>query len=67
MATKQATDIRDTILEYLKADERTLGYLSTKSGIPYGTLYSIFIQRTFDLNDERLSKINEGLGTDFKS
>lgn len=51
-------DTRDIILEWMKAEERTLAWLSKKSGIKYGTLYSIFIQRTYDLNEEKLSQIN---------
>jgi predicted transcriptional regulator len=65
MAKTLIKDTRDIILEWLEAEERTLAWLSTKSTIPYGTLYSIFKQRTFDLNEERLKLINDGTNKSF--
>ena len=66
MATKEIVDVRDTILKHLEDDHRNLKYLTLVTGIPYGTLYSCFIQRTFGLTDENLEKINTSLSTDFK-
>ncbi len=66
MAEQVEIDVRDTILSHLKEDERDLAWLARKTDIPYATLYSIFIQRTFNLNEERLEKINEILGTTLK-
>lgn len=60
------TDVRDLISDYLKEDERSLRWLSEKSGIPYGTMYSCFTQRLFKLNEDNLEKINTALGTNFK-
>ncbi len=66
MAEQVEIDVRDVILSHLKDDERDLAWLARKTDIPYATLYSIFIQRTFNLNEERLEKINEILGTTLK-
>lgn len=66
MAVKEIIDVRDTILKHLEDDHRNLKYLTTVTGIPYGTLYSCFIQRTFSLTDENLEKINTSLNTEFK-
>lgn len=67
--TINITDANEAILlaiqnELVKQD-RTLAWLSRKTGIPYPTLYSIFIHKTFALGD-RLQDINEALGTDIK-
>ena len=56
---------RQVIWDYLKEIERDLGWLAKKTDIPYATLYSIFVQKTFNLNKERLEKINEVLETNF--
>lgn len=66
MATKKITDPRDLIKEHLKKIVRPLKWLSTVTDIPYGTIYGIFEQDTMELTQERLDKINEGLGTSFK-
>lgn len=66
MPTKEIIDVRDDILKHLEDDHRTLKYLSLVTGIPYGTLYSCFTQRTFGLTDENLEKINISLSTQFK-
>jgi len=58
-------DIRDEIPDYLKEIERDLAWLQRKTEIPYSTLYSIFVQKTFGLNQERLDIINEVLETSF--
>lgn len=59
------TDVRDLILKKLKEIERNLNWLSRKTDISYGTLYSCFIQKTFQLSQENLDKINNTLQTDF--
>ena len=56
---------RQVIWDYLKEIERDLGWIAKKTDIPYATLYSIFVQKTFNLNKERLEKINEVLETNF--
>lgn len=61
-----ATDVRDLITEHLKNDDRSLMWLSEKTKIAYGTLYSCFTERRFSLNAENLQKINTVLGTSFK-
>lgn len=60
-------DIRDLIMDYIKGDFTSLKRLSKLSGIAYGTLYSCFIEKRFNLNEENLKTINEVLGTDFKN
>ena len=65
MANQTKTDVRDDILKHLDDIERTLAWLSSKTEIPYPTLYSIFKQRTFSLSDRNLGKINHVLDTDF--
>ena len=60
------TDVRDEILDFLKADDRPLKWLSKKTGIVYSTLYGCFVHRTFNLTQDNLNKINTALGTDFK-
>ena len=63
---KEEIDVRDSIQDYLKNEERDLAWLQRKTQISYGTLYSCFVQRLFKLNDENLKKINDALGVDFK-
>lgn len=57
---------KEKIINHLKKEERDYGWLSRKTDIPYPTLYSIFVQGTFKLNQERLNLINIALDTDFK-
>jgi hypothetical protein len=52
---------------HLKKIERSLGWLSTKTKFNYNTLYSIFVKESMNLSDERLDKINQVLGTNFKN
>ena len=66
MTEKIIADVRDKILDHLKNDDRTLKWVSDKTEIPYSSLYSIFIQKIFNLNQERLDLINTLLGTKFK-
>lgn len=65
MENQIKTDVRDEILKHLVDIERTLAWLSSKTEIPYPTLYSIFKQKTFSLSFKNLAKINRVLGTDF--
>ena len=58
-------DVRDSIVEWLKNDERDLMWLHRKTGIPYGTIYSCFTQRLFKLSDSNRETINKVLGTNF--
>jgi hypothetical protein len=62
---KVKTSIKDEILLYLETEERNLAWLSRKTDIPYGSLYSIFIHRIMVLSDSNLAKINRSLNTDF--
>ena len=58
-------DTRCQIMQHLQKIERRLAWLSEKSEIPYATLYSVFVKRTFALSDRNLAKINRVLETDF--
>jgi|TARA_R110000868_G_scaffold192366_1_gene436771 hypothetical protein len=62
---KVKTSVKDEILLYLETEERNLAWLSRKTDIPYGSLYSIFIHRIMVLSDSNLAKINRSLNTDF--
>lgn len=62
---KVKTSVKDDILLYLESEERNLAWLSRKTDIPYGSLYSIFIHRIMVLSDTNLAKINRALDTDF--
>jgi hypothetical protein len=62
---KVKTSVKDEILLYLETEERNLAWLSRKTEIPYGSLYSIFIHRIMVLSDSNLAKINRSLNTDF--
>lgn len=66
METAKRVNPKKEILKHLKEIRRPLAWLSDVTDIPYGTIYGIFMQGTIDLTQERLDKINEGLGTDFK-
>lgn len=67
MATVVKKDTRDVIIAHLKSDQRSLRWLSEKTGYKYSTLYSIFIQRLSKLSNDRLDTINFHLGTKFKN
>lgn len=62
----EAIDVRDLIVEKLEQLERNLHWLHKKTDIPYGTLYSMFTQRLFQVSEDNLKKINTVLETDFK-
>ncbi len=66
MAKKiKEVDVRDTIMSDLK--ERWLGipWLSKTTGIPYHTLYSIFIKKDRTLTDEKRETINRWLNSNY--
>lgn len=66
MAAKKSVievDNRDLILQHLKEIERDLAWLSRKTEIAYGTLYSCFTHRLFKISEDNLKKINNVLGT----
>ena len=62
---KVNNNVKDEILLYLETEERNLAWLSRKTDIPYGSLYSIFIHRIMVLSDTNIAKINRALDTDF--
>lgn len=67
MATKQAVDVRDEILSHLEDIRRPLAWIADENtGIDYSAIYSMFKQRTYNISEENLKKINEFLGTSFK-
>lgn len=66
MEVKEKIDVRDEVYNWLIKNERNLGWLSTKTGYKYATLYSIFKLKTVLVSDMKLDKINESLGTKFK-
>ena len=59
--------VKDQILLYLEKEERNMAWLSRKTGIPYGSLYSILIHRIMVLSDAHLKKINKALNTEFRN
>lgn len=59
MATVIEKDVRDEILGWLKKEFLDLMWLHRKTKIPYGTLYSCFKQKYFNLSQKNLDKINE--------
>lgn len=54
-------DVRDTIMDILKNQERSMAWLSKKTGIGYYTIYQILKQKTTRLSPERLSLIKKAL------
>lgn len=63
---KKAVHPKDSIRKHLKDIYRPLKWLSQITDIPYGSIYSIFVHESMELTQERLDKINKGLGTSFK-
>lgn len=64
--TKNGIHPRVAILNHLKEIRRPLKWIADVTDIPYGSVYSIFTHKTMELTQERLDKINAGLGTSFK-
>ena len=54
-------DVRDTIMDKLKSEERSMAWLSKKTGIGYYTVYQILKQKTTKLSPERLYLIKKAL------
>lgn len=53
--------------EELKKQERNYRWLSKKTGIPYSTLYSIFVHKIFSASPEKVDLINKALNTNFSN
>lgn len=66
MVTKEKVDVRDEIMTWLEANERSMAWLAEKTGINYNTLYSILKQKVMKLSAARLELINNFLATKFK-
>ncbi len=66
MPTKEKLDVRDEIVQWLKDNQRSLRWLATQSGINYNTMYSIFVQNTIALSEEKLKYINTATKQKFK-
>jgi len=64
---KVVEDVRDTIMNKMDNEGRSLTWLSNKTDINYNTLHSCISRKLFTLSQENLDKINEALGTNFKS
>ena len=62
---KEKTNVKDEILLHLEKEERNMAWLARKTGIPYGSLYSILVHRIMVLSDAHLEKINQAMETDF--
>lgn len=59
-------DVRDEIMNHLKADKRSLAWLADETKLNYNTMYSIFSQKIIKLSADKLKKVNTVLGTKFK-
>lgn len=64
--SKVLSDVRDEIMSELKKQERTVTWLSKKTGIAYSTLYNILKHKIYSLDKSQLALINNVLNTDFK-
>lgn len=65
MAAKRLT-AQQKILQHLKDEYLNLAWLQKKTDIPYGTLYSIFVENRIPLTQERLNLINAACNKDWK-
>lgn len=65
MQTVESVDTKTLILEKLKTEERSLKWLSRKTGINYNTLYGIMAYPHLTFSKDKIDKINEVLGTNF--
>lgn len=61
---KKKNDIKP-FKKYLVTQERGIRWLQSKTGIPYATLYSIFIREERTLSDKNKKIINSALNTKF--
>lgn len=57
---------KQKILKHLEFEFLTLAWLSKKTEIPYGTMYSIFIEDRIPLTQARLDLINNACKTNFE-
>ena len=62
---KVVEDVRDTIMNKMEGEGRSLKWLSDKTEINYNTLHSCISRKLFTLSQENLDKINEALETDY--
>lgn len=66
MSTKKTEkDVRDEITTRLLADDRTLAWLSKKTGLSYGHLYFVLVKKERVLTEENKMAINKILNTSF--
>jgi predicted transcriptional regulator len=61
MSNKKRDEISQKILKRLDEMERRMSWLSRKTDIPYGTLYSSLVQKVCLLSESNLEKISEVL------
>lgn len=64
--SKVITDVRDDIMEEIEKQERTVTWLSKKTGIPYTTMYNILKHKISSLDENQLRLINNILNTKFR-
>lgn len=64
--TIPALTCKQKILKHLEFEKLTLGWLSRRTDIPYGTIYSIFTENRIPLTQERLNLINKACKTEFE-
>lgn len=64
--TIQKLTCKQKILKHLLVEDLKMAWLSRKTDIPYGTLYSIFTENRIPLTQERLNLINIALKTKFE-
>lgn len=61
-----STDVRDVIYKHITdIEDRSLRWVATKIGLPYGSAYSIFVQKVMILTQETLDKVNKLFETEF--
>lgn len=63
---KVVEDVRDSIMNKMEDEGRSLMWLAAKIDVNYNTLHSCIRRKLFTLSQENLDKINEALETDFK-
>lgn len=62
---KELQDVRDSIMEKMEAEGRTLKWLSETTNINYNTIHSCLVRKLFSLSQKNLDKINQALLSDF--
>lgn len=59
-------DVRDVIYKHITdVEDRSLRWVAAKIGLPYGSAYSIFVQKVMALTQETLDKVNKLFETEF--